>query len=137
MATKKQTFIECKISNELALRLENCKEVYGHDDSLPFNADVFVYDREDETGCFQRIATAYNDGWGGLTNIDTLHEKYQAKLCKINNYLRSHFEIQCKGTDVKWDVDLEYLISAMAYACIDMDIHRMSVTDLEDCVTKK
>ena len=59
--------ISCKINDNLTLELRNVKEVYGHDDSLPFNADIYLYlngkTRATYAGC------AYNDGWGGMSII--------------------------------------------------------------------
>lgn len=39
------------------LELRNCVEVMGHDDTLPFNAQVFLNT--------VHVANAWNTGWGG------------------------------------------------------------------------
>jgi hypothetical protein len=60
--------VECKVNENLTIIVKNARKVYGHDDSLPFNAEVDV--RID--GKTKPLATAWNDGWGGETNVDAL-----------------------------------------------------------------
>lgn len=46
--------------------VKNAKKVYGHDDSWPFNADFEVL----INGIKSLSGKAWNDGWGGPTNIE-------------------------------------------------------------------
>ena len=41
--------------------LKGCKEVVGHDDSLPYVGRLYIDGKQ--------VCTLYNDGWGGETNI--------------------------------------------------------------------
>lgn len=129
--------ITCIINNDLQIRLENVKEVYGHDDSLPFNADVFVYDRKDESGCFHKIAIAYNDGWGGNSVIEPTMAKYQIQLNDIDNYLKENYEIKATP-HITFDVTLEYVISSMAcFALSSKNSLRIKIETLDAEPKKK
>lgn len=64
--------VECKVNDSLSIILINVCEVMGHDDSLPFNAEVYV--RKDN-GILTHIANARNDGWGGDSNIDAINKE--------------------------------------------------------------
>lgn len=46
------------------LELRNCVEVMGHDDTLPFNAQVFLNT--------VHVAYAWNTGWGGEAEMRLL-----------------------------------------------------------------
>lgn len=41
--------------------LKDCKEVYGHDDSLPYVANLYIDGK--------KVCSLFNDGWGGETTI--------------------------------------------------------------------
>ena len=70
MAKKKHYLsVTCEVNPNLSITLMNVREVMGHDDSLPFNAEVYV--RKDNS-ILTHIANAWNHGWGGETNIDAI-----------------------------------------------------------------
>ena len=72
---KRTIDIFCKLSEKIWVGLGNVRENYGHDDSLPYQADIFIHDADNcpagDTS-FKRIATIWNDGWGGDSNIEPL-----------------------------------------------------------------
>ena len=72
--------ITCEINPFLQIVLMNVCEVFGHDDSLPFNAEVYV--RKDN-GILTHVANAWNDGWGGETNIDLISKDVQPLLAEV------------------------------------------------------
>ena len=57
--------------------LKNCKEVVGHDDSLPYVAKLYIDD--------EQVCSLYNDGWGGETNVtQVVNQKLLDKaICDI------------------------------------------------------
>ena len=73
---KKNTIdIICKLSEKIWIGLGNTRENYGHDDSLPYQADIYIHDAdncpEGDTS-FKRVGTIYNDGWGGDSDISAI-----------------------------------------------------------------
>ena len=130
---KEETSIECKISKDFSITLKHLKEVFGHDDSLPFNAEVYVTNKE--WGLTDRkVATAWNDGWGGSTNIGPESKTDQIILDTLNGYLKDHYEIRYKT--VIWAVDIEYLISVLAEYGIYSDQKVLYITQVSDLYKK-
>lgn len=68
------------MSDEYMLFLKNVQEIAGHDDTLPYSADVFVQVKS--TGIIYLVGKASNDGWGGPTNFwkDEAHAEIIKKL---------------------------------------------------------
>lgn len=52
------------------LTLRNFKIVTGHDDSLPFNASLYING--------QRVCKCFNDGWGGVADCTDFTDKGKA-----------------------------------------------------------
>lgn len=64
--------IVCFISDKLKLGLSGIRENYGHDDSTPFQADIFVYDKDNNppgSEFFQKVGTIHNGGFGGPSEM--------------------------------------------------------------------
>lgn len=75
---KRQNSIQilCRLSDRYAVGLTDIRENIGHDDSLPFQANVFVWCRDlvpeqDNLQSFKRTGAVWNDGWGGDSVIQT------------------------------------------------------------------
>lgn len=51
------------------IELRNFKLVTGHDDSLPFTGDMYINN--------QKVASCYNNGWGGECNIHVMPESME------------------------------------------------------------
>ena len=70
--------------------LANLRENMGHDDSLPYQADVYMMNRENHTLTFIKIASIWNDGWGGDSNVEVLNadlvQKVQDECLKHQMY---------------------------------------------------
>ena len=64
--------------------LRSYKEIAGHDDSLPFQAKVYVDGKE--------CGVAYNDGWGGETEVRATKEGAFKTLNEVEKYIREHKE---------------------------------------------
>ena len=132
MATKKLKTIECRFPDGLVIKLENVQEVYGHDDSLPFNADVFVLNRDWGLPCLTKVAQAWNDGWGGPTNVQSPLPKYRDLLEKLDKYLQEHYKDVYEN--LSWDVRLDYLVESLACLAIDSNKNLVYIQQL--CVAK-
>lgn len=79
--------ITCEVNPFLQIVLMNVRKVFGHDDSLPFNAEVYV--RKDN-GILTHVANAWNDGWGGETNIDPISKDVQPLLIEAECEVEKH-----------------------------------------------
>lgn len=113
----------CVLSDTLWFGLSDIRENYGHDDSLPYQADMFIMDKENipegETA-FKKIGIVWNDGWGGDSNIEP------ALLKGSDEYIRKAQEL-CKNHKEYYngepfaDYDLESLCDYMAALWVDVD----------------
>lgn len=71
--------------------LKNCKETIGHDDSLPYFAQLYIDNK--------KVASIHNDGWGGDTDIK---EMYDADLYnKVENEVK---DLSYSELDAPWDL---------------------------------
>lgn len=83
--------ILCVLSDTLTIGLSSIRENMGHDDSLPYQAEVFIYDKENNpegSMAFQKIGQVWNDGWGGpscftLTDFRERTKEYQKKVTEL------------------------------------------------------
>jgi hypothetical protein len=123
--------ITCKINEDLTIALVNVQKTYGHDDSLPFQADIHVKSEKLGLPELTRIGRAFNDGWGGDTVIESAH--YRPLLNEIEKYLTQNYQIHIKKPEISWAVRLDYLISIMAERSIFGHQTKMNIMDMEDC----
>ena len=123
--------IECKISDDLTIVLSGVDKISGHDDSTPFMADIYLKSEKLGLPKLTRVGHAYNDGWGGDTEIESA--QYAAVLEKLNEHLKQNYQIHIKKPDISWEVRLDYLVSIMAERSIYGHQTKMNITDVEDC----
>lgn len=117
--------IKVKINDELSIELRQCKEVYGHDDSLPYNAKLFVNDVE--------VGKVYNDGWGGEPVIDGPVQQ-EHLLIKVENYLHENHSFvytTMDGQKKSSPLDFSYVLDAAAYECIYNKKKEIELTDID------
>lgn len=140
MASKKDLdggkTIVCKVNEELTITLKNVKEVYGHDDSLPFNADLYI-----RNGAGKRSKlTAYcsNDGWGGETDIQAVDTAARETLNKVNEFIKDNYKcvFNVNNQEHFFVVTLEFLVSIMAEYSIYRDINSFNLSYVKDIVKK-
>lgn len=134
MAKKKieeKDTITCVINNELSIILKNVMETYGHDDSLPFKADLYVQSKKMGFTEPTHIANAWNDGWGGDTVIES--KSYLKIINAIDEYLGNHYQIHIKKPDFTWALRMDYLVSVMAEMNIYHKLTLVDIMDIEDC----
>lgn len=94
MATSKPTTLSTELVDKFFptstmvgghnVELRSFIETVGHDDSLPYQAKVFVDGKE--------VAVAYNDGWGGETNVRVTKEKAYPLMNEVEKYIRENKE---------------------------------------------
>ena len=113
----------CVLSDKIWLGLSNIRENYGHDDSLPYQADMFIMDKDnnpDGSTAFKKIGIVWNDGWGGDSQIEP------ALLKGSDEYIRKANEL-CKQHKEYWDgeprfeYDLAGVCECMATLWVDVD----------------
>ena len=59
---KRNTFVGVNLGNH-TLIIRNPREVMGHDDSLPYNAEFAIFHNDKEVA----RGEIWNDGWGGMS----------------------------------------------------------------------
>lgn len=85
--------------NGLTVVLDNCREIKGHDDSLPYEADVYING--------EHCASLFNDGWGGTTTINKVST---SETTKLFNDLEDEFG------KIKEDfMEIDFLFDMMVY----------------------
>lgn len=133
--TKEKT-ITCKVNEELTITLKNVTEVMGHDDSLPFNADLYIRNAKHKRS--KLVARCWNDGWGGETNIDTILPEDRETVANTNDFLKNTYECPFVVAGKKYAIDmtLEFLVSIMAEFAIHRDINSIKLDYLKDVVRK-
>lgn len=112
--------VMCKVNDNLSIIVSNTREVYGHDDSLPFNAEIFIC----KDGVTEQIATAWNDGWGDETNIDALADK-QEVVKSLEEQMRTYkYQFMGREFNASLPMVVELLANAAvfrAYSCITIE----------------
>ena len=75
--------IICELTPTLFVALARLRENQGHDDSLPYQADIYIGEKaspkEDDIH-FKKIGYVYNDGWGGQSEIRAEHQDGQLDI---------------------------------------------------------
>jgi len=111
--------ISCKVSDNLTIELRNVVETYGHDDSVPFNADIYVFLDGKKRGVY--AGYAYNDGWGGMSTIRCENEDVRSILQKFADDLQKNrkvpYEQGCKVIDYL-PASFDFLIDLMVEECL-------------------
>ena len=88
---------------QYVVEMRKFKETMGHDDSLPFNAELWVGNTH--------IANCYNDGWGGETVVAPvnceLFDKVAKEVCATKGAL-------CKE---EWSYTMPILADELSWQC--------------------
>ena len=119
--------IICRIGDHIELQLDNVREVFGHDDSLPFNAEVYIHNPE---WCNRPtfVGHAWNDGWGGESNLDCDTKNQRELADKLDNYLKENYKMKFDKFDLEVRL-MELIDYVVSYAFDNVKI--MKITDLE------
>lgn len=111
--------ISAKVGDKYTVRLKDFRIIDGHDDSLPYRADVLV------NGV--TVGTVLNDGWGGMSDFQPLDKCID--LCAEFNEYGANYALYPEGegdpyqqfvadlTITIWDLcdNLAYLESVSGY----------------------
>lgn len=84
--------------------VENCKEITGHNDSVPYVAILY------HNG--QPLADCYNDGWGGPTQMTPMVSKEEFN--HLNDYV-SQFQWCMANDNYHMKFSLEMIADELAY----------------------
>lgn len=116
--------VYAKLAQGLWIALCNVRENIGHDDSLPYQAAVFIHDRpnvpNDYQASFRKIGTVCNDGWGGPSLIQGLpgDSASETLLRKAKEAAAQHM-IYWKGTPFG-NYTLDTVLDIMAEGYVDI-----------------
>lgn len=109
----------CQLNKDLYVGLDKIRENEGHDDSIPYQAEIHIGQRDPETKevRFRKIGVVFNTGWGGDSEIRVDHQNNQLEN---NRLLLKQIDEECakhkayyKGTPfIKYDAG--YLFDIMA-----------------------
>ena len=119
-----KSFIQifCILSNNLWLGLSGVRKNKGHDDTLPYQADLFVMDKEnnpENSTSFKHIGSIWNDGWGGDSVLES------AGLKDSDTYIKKVDEL-CKTHKMYWkgapfgEFDIKAVCDDMAALYVDI-----------------
>lgn len=105
------------LRKELVIGLTNCRENMGHDDSLPYQAEICVALKPDCSD-FRKIGTVVNDGWGGMSEIRIDRTDENKKLLdEISEACKEH-EMYFDGKKSSLKFNLPTTLDCMAeYVC--------------------
>lgn len=107
------------------IELRNYKRVMGHDDSLPYQASLYVNGK--------RVADAFNDGWGGISTIRPTKGNEEL-VGQVSDYLVEHGkEFPCE--DKYFNLELYY--DTLDFVCDTLAEHLESRKEIEKWGKKK
>lgn len=109
--------ITCKFDDNLTIELRKVVEVRGHDDSLPFNADIYLYINGSKKA--EYAGYAYNDGWGGQSDIVCENDDVRPYLKKLAIILTTFkMPYDYRGETTYLPASLDFLIDLMVEECL-------------------
>ena len=80
--------IYCEPRKGFLVGMSKTRQNYGHDDSLPYQADIMILDSESGDKEFRKIGTVSNSGWGGPSEIHCWQNPEDEK--KADGLCREH-----------------------------------------------
>lgn len=106
-----------KIIGKYTIELKKVKEVFGHDDSFPYVAELWVNRKH--------IANCYNDGWGGDTLITPIDAQMVMEVSEIVCATKGAFN------EKDWNYTMPLLADELAMEAIRMQtIKKYQVNNL-------
>ena len=88
--------------------LSNCREIDGHDDSLPYAAKLCLNGKP--------VCSCFNDGWGGMTELKPLDIASRAILSSMRIKLKQ-YKWSCGKTEFPFD--LEFVADTLACGTLE------------------
>ena len=111
----------CDLGDGNYLGLADIRENLGHDDSLPYQANVFIRDKKncpEGSMAFKRIACIWNDGWGGDSELRSAGLKDSDDYIKYAEKQLAKHQYYYRGKPVG-TYDLRFTCDMMA--CVYLD----------------
>lgn len=93
----------CKVTDRVTIMVTNAFETYGHDDSLPYNADLYA---SLDGGKMTLVAYCSNDGWGGDSCIRGINSDMQKFLNDLSAQINEKYVLRYHGVDIPCHLDL-------------------------------
>jgi hypothetical protein len=101
-------------THKVTFTLKNYHRVKGHDDTLPYEATLCA------NGV--KVATCFNDGWGGETNVDIILTSKAPLLDTIDSVLKdATLTFEYNGEKHTFPLKLNDIADMLAY---DMEIYQ-------------
>jgi hypothetical protein len=119
--------IACKLNETLFVGLAEVRENIGHDDSIPYQAIVFIGEKSSPLQReikFKKIATVCNSGWGGDSEIRITEdgdgvEKNTAHLERIKDECSKHEAYYMNAPLTKYSTRLLFDLMVENFLIID------------------
>lgn len=102
--------ITCTINSNFVIALCRCREVMRHDDTLPFNAELYINGIP--------ICNTYNTGWGGSADAGRFKSDEARKLFEEKDKeLRTQYVyvFYYNGVQNSFSINIYTLIDYLAY----------------------
>lgn len=113
--TTTDTFLGLNLNEgKYTLFIINAREVMGHDDSLPYNANFELRNNDNNKVISGRV---WNDGWGGCSNVELDNPKQQEGIDELNDYIKEHLHFYFNG--YAYEMDFVLLVDNLAMLSID------------------
>jgi hypothetical protein len=94
----------------------NAREVYGHDDSLPYNADFTLLENNKEVA----KGRAFNDGWGGPSNyqFERYSQEQQDAWNRASEYCKANIKYTFRAIEIANDLMdvIDHLVEIAIYS---------------------
>jgi len=127
--------IACKLNETLFVGLAEVRENIGHDDSIPYQAVVFIGEKSSPMQRvinFKKIATVCNSGWGGNSEIRITEngdgvEKNTAHLERINAECSKHEAYYMNAPLTKYNMGLLFDLMVENFLIIDEQSRKKTI----------
>ena len=94
--------VGAKIGN-YTLLVSKAVKTYGHDDSLPYNADFKVWNDTEKKKHFS--GKAWNDGWGGDSVVEIDKAEDNEKLKDFDRLCKENIILKWKDLEIPFGID--------------------------------
>lgn len=116
------------------LILKNIRVVDGHDDSLPYKANLYFKKK--------KIALLHNDGWGGDTYITPTDDESAELLKQLNVWVDTNYAFEFednKGVINQYPLDMGYILDAAVSECLNRgrSYNMVNITRIDGVGRKK
>ena len=127
--------IACKLTETLFVGLSEVRENIGHDDSLPYQAIVFIGEKANSAQReinFKKIGIVCNSGWGGNSEIRAVddgdgREKNISHFERIKTECSKHKAYYMGEPFTEYSIGLLFDLMAENFLIIDKESRRKTI----------